>query len=360
GASFPSNPSEGDLFYRSDEHRIYYFNGSEWKPVADIPTGHVKLPEPSTSDWITPDSVEASSGHENEAISEDNTVISTTSYYYELVKTLEFTAEKVYKLVAELHSSHPAVEARMLIKLYKEGSEVWSHEEITTSTEYVEFTYYPNVEADKAELYMRTKNTGYPAYNRTFKVCREFWINAVKDEDTATSWHPEPANEPGAWLKIDTGTLQITGAIRIYFPDPSYIPESFKIEASEDGTTWETLLTGQTGSEGWNTYTFNARYIRYLRVTVENYGTANGIKIAEIDYYSRVTERVAALHGHGSGVVRFRKGHGERLSDTIRREVSETLNAFRQASIQEKFTKLEVYLLLLEKRIRMLEDLTGV
>ena len=50
GASFPSNPSEGDLFYRSDEHRIYYYNGSEWKPVADIPTGHVKLPEPSTSD----------------------------------------------------------------------------------------------------------------------------------------------------------------------------------------------------------------------------------------------------------------------------------------------------------------------
>lgn len=38
----------------------------------------------------------------------------------------------------------------------------------------------------------------------------------------------------------------------------------------------------------------------------------------------------------------------------------EALNAFRQASVTEKFRKLELYLMLLEKRIRILEDLTGV
>jgi len=362
GASFPSSPSEGDLFYRSDEHRIYYYNGSEWKPVADIPTGRVKLPEPSTSDWITPDSVEASSEYSN-LLASDNTEVNkyNTGGEWELAKTLSFSENMVGKLRYNVKSSASGYEASVKVELLKNGSVVYTTEKTVTVTTYQEYTEYPNVEADEAKLYLKTQyGVGMRAYNSLFEIHEHRRDDNAIDENTATYWMPNPANQTGAWLKMDTGSLQIIGAIRIHFPVASYIPESFKIEGSEDGSEWETLLTGQTGSEGWNTYTFNARYIRYLRITVENYGTANGIKIAETDYYSRITERVAALHGHGSGVVRFRRGHGERLSDDVRREVLEALNEFRQASAQERFTKLEMYLLLLEKRIRMLEDLTGV
>ena len=363
GASFPSNPSEGDLFYRSDEHRIYYFNGSEWKPVADIPTGHVKLPEPSTSDWITPSGVEASSEYDSVLASDNTEVSRKTGGEWELAKTLSFPQKIVGKVRFNLKISDNPYnwDCHIKIELLKNSEVISTITKSTTSTTYVEFIEYVWVEADEAKLYLKTNyGQGAYAYNSLFEIHEYYRDDNAVDEDTATLWMPDPPDEPDARLKIDTGSLQIIGAIRIHFPDSSYIPESLKIEGSEDGTTWETLLTGQTGSEGWNTYTFNARYIRYLRVTVENYGTANGIKIAETDYYSRITERVAALHGHGSGVVRFRRGHGERLSDDVRRKVSEVLNAFRQASAQEKFTKLEMYLLLLEKRLRMLEDLTGV
>jgi len=360
GSSFPSNPSEGDLFYRSDEHRIYYFNGSEWKPVADIPLGHVKLPEPSSSDWVSPDGANASSQDEG-IIASDDTEVSTTSESSVRMKTLTFPLTKITRLVANFKAGGSGAYVHMRIYLRKSGAVVWdSGWEHTVSQEYELHEYHPFVEADQADLYLYTTNSSVPVYNQIFRVQDYHGADSSIDDKTDTYWSSDPPNEPGAWLKIDTGSLQITGAIRIYFPDPTHIPESFKIEGSEDGATWETLLTGQTGSEGWNTYTFNARYLRYLRITVEDYGTANGIKIAETDYYSRITERVAALHGHGSGVVRFRRGHGERLSDDVRREVSEVLNAFRQASAQEKFTKLEMYLLLLEKRLRMLEDLTGV
>ena len=31
GTSFPVSPGEGDLFYRTDEHNLYIFNGSMWQ-----------------------------------------------------------------------------------------------------------------------------------------------------------------------------------------------------------------------------------------------------------------------------------------------------------------------------------------
>jgi len=30
GTSFPASPAEGDLFYRTDEHKVYVYNGSAW------------------------------------------------------------------------------------------------------------------------------------------------------------------------------------------------------------------------------------------------------------------------------------------------------------------------------------------
>jgi len=30
GTSFPGSPTETDFFYRTDEHRWYYYNGTDW------------------------------------------------------------------------------------------------------------------------------------------------------------------------------------------------------------------------------------------------------------------------------------------------------------------------------------------
>jgi len=39
GTSFPASPSEGDLFYRTDQHKWYIFNGTTWgsaPPEVDV------------------------------------------------------------------------------------------------------------------------------------------------------------------------------------------------------------------------------------------------------------------------------------------------------------------------------------
>lgn len=33
GTSFPASPSEGDVFYKTDEHVLYIFDGTSWKPL---------------------------------------------------------------------------------------------------------------------------------------------------------------------------------------------------------------------------------------------------------------------------------------------------------------------------------------
>jgi len=33
GIAFPESPSEGDVFYKTDEHILYIYNGSAWKPL---------------------------------------------------------------------------------------------------------------------------------------------------------------------------------------------------------------------------------------------------------------------------------------------------------------------------------------
>jgi len=38
GTSFPASPSEGDLFYRTDEHKWYIYNGTAWSLLTGDPT----------------------------------------------------------------------------------------------------------------------------------------------------------------------------------------------------------------------------------------------------------------------------------------------------------------------------------
>lgn len=46
GTAFPTDPApvEMDLFYRTDQHKLYIYNGTDWKTcviltAADVPTG---------------------------------------------------------------------------------------------------------------------------------------------------------------------------------------------------------------------------------------------------------------------------------------------------------------------------------
>ena len=52
----PANPTDGMLWYDTTNKKLYIYNSStgQWDALPNIPLNKVKLPAPSTSDWITP------------------------------------------------------------------------------------------------------------------------------------------------------------------------------------------------------------------------------------------------------------------------------------------------------------------
>ncbi len=43
GTSFPESPSEMDLFYRTDLHVLYIYDGTEWTQVGGVPSGTIAM-----------------------------------------------------------------------------------------------------------------------------------------------------------------------------------------------------------------------------------------------------------------------------------------------------------------------------
>ncbi|MCD6511514.1 MAG: discoidin domain-containing protein [Thaumarchaeota archaeon] len=353
GSEEPNTKIDGMLWLK-DDGTLVRWTGSEWHTVA-IPTGHVKLPAPSTSDYITPSDASASSESyiieeeledPSEYVEQDTngviTVSEDTENYYSGAgsckveisgdaesgdyggwqKDLNLT--DVSTLYFYVLGPIVDLSGYAYVKVYIDGSEVASWDAYTGNfpsgwtEKTVDVSGYTGIHTVKIVLSIANNPAGTWGCNFDY-VRSDAPLGAGRaiDDDTGTYWQPDPANEGGAWIEVDIGQLEIVGAIRVYFPDASYIPASFKISVSEDGSSWEDVLTGQSGEVGWNEYSFNARYVRYIRLTVEDYGSASGIKVGEIDYYSQIVGRVAALHGHGSGVIRWRKGHGVRAGFTL-------------------------------------------
>ncbi len=157
-----------------------------------------------------------------------------------------------------------------------------------------------------------------------------YYARKAADDQLATPWRPNPANESNAWLTSDMGALKICGGCRIYWgADAAYRPTAYRLQVSEDGTTWTTVITDTTAppASAWKEYSWNARYARYIRLIVDTHGST-GTEIFEVDYYSRITDRVAAEHGHGSGVepyleVRYSEGHPPMaFGDTLRERIN--------------------------------------
>jgi len=156
----------------------------------------------------------------------------------------------------------------------------------------------------------------------------------TRDDSTSSFWVPSPPNEAGAWIRWDTGALKILGGARIYWgADSAYLPTAYRLQVSEDGTTWVTVVTETAAPtpSAWKEYSWNARYCRYLRLVIDSHGSS-GTRVFEADYYSRITDRVAAEHGHGSGItpyleVIYSEGHPQMaFGDTLREKVNQARN----------------------------------
>ena len=43
GVAFPGAPADKDMFYRTDEHRMYFYNGTSWIAIGGIPSGMITM-----------------------------------------------------------------------------------------------------------------------------------------------------------------------------------------------------------------------------------------------------------------------------------------------------------------------------
>ncbi|GAA4698620.1 F5/8 type C domain-containing protein [Promicromonospora umidemergens] len=97
------------------------------------------------------------------------------------------------------------------------------------------------------------------------------------DGDPGTRWSSEPADPQ--WIRVDLGSVQ--DLCRVELSWETAYGKDFRIEASDDGTTWRTLKTvtdGTGGSQGFDV----AGAGRYVRITGTERGTGYGYSLWEL------------------------------------------------------------------------------
>lgn len=158
-----------------------------------------------------------------------------------------------------------------------------------------ELSYY-DPKANTNSVYY-TSNTWYDAtQDHVYWLYEPAYVGAkAVDDNLATFW--ESSNESNPWIIVDAGSLKFISGIRIYWLTDGR-PSNYTISVSADASTWEDMLnlTTQPSANTWTEYAFNSRYCRYVRIRANQ---TLAMRIAEIDYYNSIIERVVAEHGHG-------------------------------------------------------------
>jgi len=331
----------------ADPHPVYE---TDARVDSRLALNQVKLPSPAVSDYITPSAVLASSFFSQinsgsvlrihpDGITNEANIYDGIADTYAYPTTDLAAGEEREVIVWDLGSGEWTINWRIC------GAVSYSAAHIDTSPDDVTWTTQASkIDAPPAEgtftatfryIRFRGENLRDAITPADFFRCytleaRTPKVKEVIDDDITTSWRPDPVNEVNAWVRIDMGALKICAGCRIYWgADANYRPTAYRIEVSEDGTTWITAVTETTDpGEGWKEYSWHARYARYIRMIVDTHG-AIGTEVFEIDYYSRIVDRVASEHGHGSGVVphlpvMYSEGHpAMRRGETLRAKVKD-------------------------------------
>jgi len=339
-----------------------------------IALNKVKLPAPSASDYVSPKGASASSAgiidlsalvlrrHAGGITNEPNIYDENDGTYAYPTATIPAGIETeimVWDLgvVRKITLKYKMYGYYCSIRLYRSEDDV--------TYDLIDKTDYGKAETKTGTVTITARYIKWMCYDPSETSGINFRLYTVDiydhfytvDDNLTTKWRPSPANEANAWCQWDTGALRILGGCRIYWgADTAYLPSEYKIQLSEDGTTWVDVVheTSAPPAGAWKEYSWNARYGRYLRLLVITHGSS-GTEIYEMDYYSRITDRVAAEHGHGSSIVgepiTFSEGHPKmRFGETYR----EKTRAKGRAAVAGGLSEVLEYIKALEEEIEFL------
>jgi len=225
GTSFPGSPSEGDLFYRTDLHRWYIYDGTSWKAM-----GVIKGSWPSA---VVINSKTSWADDEK-----------GNSWQYAPALTGEYFLNKVGVLLAGVRDF------------------VWNY---GTQTDFKAFLGINNLFEGKT-----VTTVGWDTAPSTT-------ANAVDgDLTTATGeGYTLQTVEDNCYLQVDYGSaVAIKGIIfRVGVRSEGANSVYFKVKVSADGSTWTTIfaISGFYGITSERIWTIGAEYsgsIRYIRFTI--------------------------------------------------------------------------------------------
>lgn len=106
---------------------------------------------------------------------------------------------------------------------------------------------------------------------------------AVNDGDSATSWESAPAD--GEWIYVDLQSRKNINNVALNW-NAAY-GKGFKIQVSDNATSWTDAYTTTTGTGGNQLISINAAG-RYVRMLGTQRGTAGGYSLKEFGVYSNL------------------------------------------------------------------------
>ena len=154
GTSFPASPSEGDLFYRTDEHNWYQYDGTEWIGLLFASGSH-----PSGTLRLSDDGEET-----------------TTSLVYVKLQEVTIVDENVVGARVKFDLRSDADYYGSWAKIYKNDVAI-GVERYKDRAGWDTFTEDIICEiGDKIQLYAKTQNASKPAHTRNFRIYYDFAV----------------------------------------------------------------------------------------------------------------------------------------------------------------------------------------
>ncbi|WP_406499843.1 discoidin domain-containing protein [Streptomyces sp. NBC_00846] len=103
------------------------------------------------------------------------------------------------------------------------------------------------------------------------------------DGDTGTRWASGWSDDQ--WLRLDLGSSRTVGKVSLDW-EQAYA-RAYRIEVSDDGTTWRTVWSTDSGDGGLDNAVFSPVQARYVRIQGVKRATKYGYSINEAAVYSR-------------------------------------------------------------------------
>lgn len=339
-ANKPAECSPGDVYHATDTETYYVcFVANTWSGVGGAADPEeVRLPTPEGGDYATPSAVTASSEAGglilNQQLQNDYEKM-RVDWYERIAQRITLTG-KTLTYVRFYLKKTDAPEGTLYVRVRRVSDDGIIETSATTldvttiTTDYAWYqfalTCAPSEEVricaefsggeGSNEVYVGLQNTDVcdgqvstyfgswgesATKDCTIILCAAGAANDAKDEDLATFWVPDPANEAGAWLKLNLGSVKYIGGCRIYWgSEVAYQPTEYKIYTSPNDSDWTEVIheTEAAPASAWKEYNWYVQKAQYIKMIVTTHG-ASGTKVYEVDEYSTDQDGVILTHGHG-------------------------------------------------------------